>query len=76
MKCAHGATVGVMDAQALFYMEQRGIPEEVARTLLKYAFISNVIDEMRWDSYRDRLHLLVDKRLSKEGRCGSCKICK
>ena len=76
VKCAHGATVGVMDAQALFYMEQRGIPEEVARTLLKYAFISNVIDEMRWDSYRDRLHLLVDKRLSKEGRCGSCKICK
>ena len=76
VKCAHGSTVGVMDAQALFYMEQRGIPEDVARMLLKNAFISNVIDEMRWDSFRDRLHLLVDKRLSRDGRCGTCKICK
>ena len=75
VKCAHGSTVGVMDSQALFYMQQRGIPEEIARMLLKNAFISNVIDEMRWDSFRDRLHLLVDRRLSKDGRCGSCKIC-
>ena len=76
VKCAHGSTVGVMDQQALFYMEQRGIPEDVARMLLKNAFISNVVEEMKWGAFRDKLHLLVDRRLSKDGRCGTCKICK
>lgn len=76
VKCAHGSTVGVMDQAALFYMQQRGIPLEEARILLKNAFISQVIDEMKWESFRDRLHILVDKRLSKEERCGTCKICK
>lgn len=76
VKCAHGSTVGVMDEAALFYMQQRGIPLETARTLLKTAFISQVVDEMKWESFRDRLHILVDKRLSKEERCGNCKICK
>lgn len=75
VKCAHGSTVGVMDEAALFYMQQRGIPLETARTLLKTAFISQVVDEMKWESFRDRLHILVDKRLSKEERCGSCRIC-
>lgn len=76
VKCAHGSTVGVMDDAAVFYMQQRGIPLEVAKTLLKYAFISQVIDTMQWASFRDRLHILVDKRLSKEEKCGQCKICK
>lgn len=76
VKCAHGSTVGVMDEAALFYMQQRGISIEEARTLLKNAFISQVIDEMHWESFRDRLHILVDKRLSNEDRCGTCKICK
>jgi len=76
VKCAHGSTVGVMDDAAVFYMQQRGIPVEVARTLLKNAFISQVIDEMKWTAFRDRLHILVDKRLSKEERCGTCRICK
>ena len=75
VKCAHGSTVGVMDEKALFYMQQRGIPLEDARTLIKNAFISEVIDEMKWESFRDRLHILVDKRLSKEERCGTCNIC-
>ncbi len=76
VKCAHGSTVGVMDETALFYMQQRGIPLETARTMLKTAFITQVVDEMKWESFRDRLHILVDKRLSKEERCGTCKICK
>ena len=76
VKCAHGSTVGVMDDAAVFYMQQRGIPVEAARTLLKNAFISQVIDEMKWTAFRDRLHILVDKRLSKEERCGTCRICK
>lgn len=76
VKCAHGSTVGVMDEGALFYMQQRGIDLETARTLLKNAFISQVLDEMHWGAFRDRLHILVDKRLSKEEKCGTCQICK
>ena len=76
VKCAHGSTVGVMDEAALFYMQQRGIDLETARTLLKNAFIAQVMDEMKWESFRDRLTILIDKRLSKEERCGTCKICK
>ncbi len=75
VKCAHGSTVGVMDDAALFFMQQRGIPLETARTLLKTAFISQVVDEMHWTSFRDRLHILVDKRISKEERCATCKMC-
>lgn len=75
VKCSHGATVGVMNEDALFYMQQRGIPLETARTLLKNAFISQVIDELHWQGLRDRIHILVEKRLSKEDRCGSCRIC-
>ena len=76
VKCAHGSTVGVMDEAALFYMMQRGISKDEAKTLLKNAFISQVIDEMKWQAFRDRLHILIDNRLSKEERCGTCKICK
>ena len=76
VKCAHGSTVGVMDEGALFYMQQRGIDIETARTLIKNAFISQVLDEMHWSAFKDRLHILVDKRLSKEEKCGTCQICK
>ncbi len=76
VKCAHGSTVGVMDEKALFFMQQRGIPLQTARMLLKNAFISQVVDELKWTYLRDRLHILVDKRLTKEERCGTCKICK
>ena len=75
VKCAHGSTVGVMDESALFYMQQRGIPLETARTLLKNAFISQVVDELHWHGLSDRIHILAEKRLSKEDRCGSCRIC-
>ena len=75
VKCAHGSTVGVMDESALFYMQQRGLPLETARTLLKNAFISQVVDELHWHGLRDRIHILAEKRLSKEDRCGSCRIC-
>lgn len=76
VKCAHGSTVGVMDQAALFYMQQRGIPLEEARTLLKNAFIAEVLEEMHWESFRDRMHILVDKKLSHEERCKACNVCK
>lgn len=44
VECAHGNTCGALDAEALFYMRQRGIPESVARALLTEAFISEALD--------------------------------
>jgi Fe-S cluster assembly protein SufD len=44
VKCAHGATVGELDEDALFYLRSRGIPELAARRLLIEAFLGEVID--------------------------------
>ena len=76
VKCSHGATVGQLDERALFYMRQRGIPEKEARLLLMFAFVNEVIDTIRLDALRDRLHLLVEKRFRGElNKCKGCRIC-
>lgn len=74
VKCSHGSTVGQLNEAALFYMRQRGIPEDEARLLLKFAFMSQVIDGIPMNSLRDRLHFLVEKRFRGElGKCGGCQ---
>ena len=76
VKCSHGSTVGQMDEAALFYMRQRGIDEAEARMLLKAAFITEVIESIPLESLRDRLHVVVDKRLRGElSKCEGCKLC-
>ena len=76
VQCSHGSTVGQMDEAALFYMRQRGIDEKEARLLLKAAFITEVIETIPLESLRDRLHVLVDKRLRGElSKCEGCKLC-
>lgn len=75
VKCSHGATVGQLDANALFYMRTRGIPEAEARLLLMFAFMGDVIDLVRLDPLRDRLKQLVEKRFRGElSQCNTCKI--
>ncbi|WP_300910090.1 Fe-S cluster assembly protein SufD [uncultured Bacteroides sp.] len=77
VKCSHGATVGQLDENALFYMRQRGIPEREARLLLMFAFVNEVVDTIRLDALRDRLHLLVEKRFRGElNKCQGCAICR
>jgi len=77
VKCSHGATVGQLDESALFYMRQRGISEKEARLLLMFAFVNEVIDTIRLDALRDRLHYLVEKRFRGEiGKCQGCTMCK
>lgn len=76
VRCSHGSTVGQMNEAALFYMRQRGIDEREARLLLKAAFITEVIETIPLQSLRDRLHVLVDKRLRGElSKCEGCKLC-
>ena len=77
VKCSHGMTTGQIDENALFYMQSRGISREEARMLLSVAFTSDVIDHVRLDALKDRLHILVEKRFRGElAKCAGCRICK
>ena len=77
VKCSHGATVGQLDEDALFYMQQRGISYSEARQLLMRAFVGEVIDRVGLEVLRDRLHHLVEKRFRGElGLCRECNACK
>ncbi|MBQ8423836.1 MAG: Fe-S cluster assembly protein SufD [Coprobacter sp.] len=76
VKCSHGATVGQLDNNALFYMRSRGIPEAEARMLLMVAFTHDVIDMVRIDSLKESLHKLVERRFRGTlDKCAGCRIC-
>lgn len=76
VKCSHGATVGQLDENALFYLRSRGIPEAEARMLLMFAFTNDVIENVRMDALKDRLRQLVEKRFRGElDKCAGCNIC-
>jgi Fe-S cluster assembly protein SufD len=61
--CAHGNTVGALDEEALFYAEQRGIPEAAARAMLTEAFVAEVIDRIEHDGARNVARAWVAARL-------------
>ncbi len=61
--CSHGATVGSLDEDQLFYLRTRGIPEELARAMLTYAFIEEVVDRVSHGPTRDRLREAVLGRI-------------
>jgi Fe-S cluster assembly protein SufD len=63
VKCTHGATVGFLDPQGLFYLRSRGIPPETARRVLTYAFAAEVVDEVALPPVREELNRLVLARL-------------
>lgn len=59
VKCSHGATVGQIDAEQLFYLKSRGLPDETARNLLTYAFGAEIIDRIPVRSLVERLERTV-----------------
>ena len=71
--CSHGSAVGQLDEEALFYMRTRGIGIDEARRLLMQAFVADVIDGVRLDALKDRLHYLVEKRFA--GTLSNCACC-
>ena len=76
VKCSHGATTGQLDTNALFYMRSRGIPEAEARMLLMVAFTHDVIEKVRIESLRERLHKMVERRFRGTlDKCAGCRIC-
>ena len=77
VKCSHGATVGQLDERAMFYMRQRGIPQEEARMMLMLAFVGEVIGKVELEPLRDRLYRLVEKRFRGQlTQCEGCRACR
>ncbi|HEX5324581.1 MAG TPA: SufD family Fe-S cluster assembly protein, partial [Capsulimonadaceae bacterium] len=56
VRCTHGATVGQLSDEALFYLRSRGIPKADARNLLIYAFASDVVSRIKVEPLRDQLN--------------------
>lgn len=63
VKCTHGATIGQIEENALFYLRSRGIDEASARKLLLLAFASECLDRMRPNPAREHVETLIHEHL-------------
>ncbi|SFU58597.1 Fe-S cluster assembly protein SufD [Pustulibacterium marinum] len=63
VKCSHGCTIGQLDAEAMFYLKTRGIPEKEAKGLLTYAFANNVLESVRIPELQARVNKLIAEKL-------------
>jgi Fe-S cluster assembly protein SufD len=63
VKCTHGSTVGQLDDTAVFYLRSRGIGEEAARSLLTYAFASDIVQRIKVAPVRRDLEEFLFRRL-------------
>jgi Fe-S cluster assembly protein SufD len=66
VKCTHGAAVGQLEEDELFYLESRGISPALARNMLTYGFAEEVIEKIKIDSIRRELDAAVLNRLHSE----------
>jgi len=75
VKCSHGATVGYLGADELFYLRSRGICEREARIMLMNSYAKEIIDKITIPSLNDRITYLVSKRLRGElSHCATCVL--
>ena len=75
VKCSHGATVGQIDEEAMFYLRSRGIDKHEARLMLMFGFAHEVIQNIGIEPLRERMDKLVMQRLRGElSRCASCIV--
>ena len=63
VKCSHGCTIGQLDEDALFYMQQRGIPKKEAKALLMYAFANTVLESVKIPEVKQRINKLIANKL-------------
>jgi Fe-S cluster assembly protein SufD len=64
VKCTHGATVGQLDADALFYLRSRGISQQDARAFLVHAFASEVLSSVSVAPVKERVEQMITQKLS------------
>lgn len=73
VKCSHGATVGQIDEEAMFYLRSRGIGADEARMMMMFGFAHEIIGQIRLEPLRDEIDRMVDKRLRGEmSKCYNC----
>jgi Fe-S cluster assembly protein SufD len=63
VKCTHGATIGQLDDEAIYYLRTRGVPKSVAQRMLVHAFAGEIIDRIGHDELREELDELVWQHL-------------
>ena len=63
VKCSHGATTGQLNPDEMFYLQSRGIGKENARTLLLYAYASDVIDSIAIEELKDMIIKKLEMKL-------------
>jgi Fe-S cluster assembly protein SufD len=67
VKCSHGCTVGRLNEEGLFYLQSRGIPVKIARSLLLHAFAIDVLEHIRPEPIREYVDKLISERLEFDG---------
>lgn len=65
VKCSHGATVGQLDEEALFYLRSRGIGEKEAKSILTYAFASDILENIQSQPLREYLDERIREKLGR-----------
>ncbi len=63
VKCSHGCTVGRLNEEGLFYLQSRGIPYNVARSLLLHAFAVDILEHIKPAAIREYVDKLISERL-------------
>ena len=63
VKCSHGCTIGQLDDDALFYMQQRGIPKKEGKALLMYAFANTVLESVKIPEVKQRITKIIAQKL-------------
>jgi Fe-S cluster assembly protein SufD len=63
VKCTHGATIGQLDKDAMFYLRARGIHKDAAQSLMVYAFANDVLERVQVEPLRSQLVELMISRL-------------
>lgn len=76
VKCSHGATVGQIDEEAMYYLRSRGIGESEAKMMLMFGFAHDIIGKIKLEPLKAKIDELVDKRLRGElSKCHNCFHC-
>lgn len=73
VKCSHGATVGQIDEEAMFYLRSRGIGAEEAKMMMMFGFAHEIIGKIKLEPLRNEIDVMIDKRLRGEmSKCYNC----
>lgn len=64
VRCSHGCTIGELDKEALFYMQQRGIAKKEAEALLLYAFANEAIEKIKIQTLKQKVSKIIAEKLN------------